>query len=103
MTSELDRLRNQFIDDIKCGRYEEAARTLAERDELLLAELITGAQIARMFGVTQPAVSNWIARHEDFPAPRTGHDRTARYSRTEVAQWWATRHPQLIELLKEAL
>jgi len=33
---ELDRLKQEFIDQVKCGRLEEARRTLHKRDALLL-------------------------------------------------------------------
>lgn len=101
MTSELDRLKQEYIDHITCGRSEEAARTLAKRDELLLSELCNATDLALLFDVSPSAVSNWTSRHPDFPAPRIGKGRTARYSRTEVIQWWAKRHPRLAEALRE--
>lgn len=99
--NDLDRLKEEFIEEIKCERFEEAARTLAKRDELLLAELVTGSEIARLTGVTPAAVSNWITRHADFPAPRTGSGRTARYSRTEALQWFAAHDPAAAQALRE--
>jgi predicted DNA-binding transcriptional regulator AlpA len=100
MTDELDKLRDEFISEMKMGCVEEAHRTLAKRDKLILTELVTGADIARLFGVQQSAISNWIKRPVNFPAPRTGSARTARYSRTEVVQWWAARHPDLVKRLR---
>ncbi|KQX55363.1 MULTISPECIES: N-6 DNA methylase [unclassified Streptomyces] len=52
--------------------------------------LITGAEIARIAGVTRAAVSNWRRRHKDFPAPAGGSSGTPLFSLTDVRAWLAT-------------
>jgi phage terminase Nu1 subunit (DNA packaging protein) len=32
-------------------------------------DIINSTEIAELFGVSQPAVSNWKKRHDDFPKP----------------------------------
>lgn len=98
--SELDRLAQEYVDQVRCGRHEEARRTLARRDELLLAEVATKGQLATLFGVSPSAVTNWSKRYDHFPAPFTGSGRTARYLRSEVVAWWAARHATLIQQLE---
>lgn len=52
---------------------------------------ITGAEIARMAGVTRAAVSNWKARGLGFPAPVAYGPHGALYDRDEAAAWVAQR------------
>ncbi|WP_191872752.1 N-6 DNA methylase [Streptomyces filipinensis] len=49
--------------------------------------LVTGAEIARLAGVTRAAVSNWRRRHDDFPAPAGGAANSPLYALTEVQEW----------------
>jgi predicted RNA methylase len=49
--------------------------------------LVTGAEIARLAGVTRAAVSNWRRRYEDFPAPVAGGTSSPLYALTEVQEW----------------
>jgi hypothetical protein len=49
--------------------------------------LITGAEIARLAGVTRAAVSNWRRRYVDFPAPADGGTGTPLFSLSEVRSW----------------
>ncbi|MEU8628514.1 N-6 DNA methylase [Streptomyces sp. NPDC048669] len=51
--------------------------------------LITGAEIARLAGVTRAAVSNWRRRYSDFPAPADGGGSTPLFSLAEVRSWLA--------------
>ncbi|MFW6721974.1 N-6 DNA methylase [Streptomyces sp. MAR4 CNY-716] len=51
--------------------------------------LLTGAEIARLAGVTRAAVSNWRRRYSDFPAPADGGANTPLFSLTEVRSWLA--------------
>ncbi|MFF3813715.1 N-6 DNA methylase [Streptomyces bacillaris] len=61
------------------------------RDEAGAADpLITGAEIARIAGVTRAAVSNWRRRHTDFPAPAGGSPGTPLFSLADVRTWLAT-------------
>lgn len=63
-----------------------------------LDDLILSGDIADMLGVGQPAVSNWKARHEDFPAPlKVMGGRTSLYSRIEVIEWYRTHYPGRLE------
>ncbi|MDI9830586.1 N-6 DNA methylase [Streptomyces sp. KAU_LT] len=49
--------------------------------------LVTGAEIARLAGVTRAAVSNWRRRHEDFPEPAGGAANSPLYALAEVQDW----------------
>ncbi|KMS68262.1 N-6 DNA methylase [Streptomyces viridochromogenes] len=49
--------------------------------------LVTGAEIARLAGVTRAAVSNWRRRHEDFPAPAGGAANSPLYALADVQEW----------------
>ncbi|AUH42140.1 N-6 DNA methylase [Streptomyces sp. CMB-StM0423] len=51
--------------------------------------LLTGAEIARLAGVTRAAVSNWRRRYSDFPAPADGGANTPLFALTEVRSWLA--------------
>ncbi|MGI5041168.1 helix-turn-helix transcriptional regulator, partial [Streptomyces sp. JAC128] len=51
--------------------------------------LITGAEIARLAGVTRAAVSNWRRRYSDFPAPADGGASTPLFALAEVRSWLA--------------
>ncbi|WP_457027842.1 N-6 DNA methylase [Kitasatospora sp. P5_F3] len=54
--------------------------------------LITGAEIARLAGVTRAAVSNWRRRYEDFPAPAGGGATSPLFDLAEVRTWLARQH-----------
>jgi SAM-dependent methyltransferase len=45
------------------------------------------ADIARIAGVRPSAVSNWRRRHEDFPKPTGGTDKSPRFDFAEVEAW----------------
>ncbi|MFD7232475.1 N-6 DNA methylase [Streptomyces sp. NPDC059881] len=49
--------------------------------------LVTGAEIARLAGVTRAAVSNWRRRYDDFPAPAGGGANSPLYALAEVQEW----------------
>ncbi|MET9131437.1 MULTISPECIES: N-6 DNA methylase [Streptomyces] len=49
--------------------------------------LVTGAEIARLAGVTRAAVSNWRRRYDDFPAPAGGGAGSPLYALAEVQEW----------------
>ncbi|TKA11921.1 N-6 DNA methylase [Actinacidiphila oryziradicis] len=51
--------------------------------------LITGAEIARLAGVTRAAVANWRRRYDDFPAPAGGGTNSPLFHLTEVRAWLA--------------
>ncbi|CAL9602196.1 hypothetical protein SUDANB121_05476 [Nocardiopsis dassonvillei] len=48
---------------------------------------VTSADIARIAGVKPTAVSNWRRRHDDFPRPVGGTDRSPRFDLAEVERW----------------
>ncbi|MEU5146743.1 N-6 DNA methylase [Streptomyces yangpuensis] len=48
---------------------------------------VTSADIARIAGVRPTAVSNWRRRHEDFPQPVGGTERSPRFDLGEVEAW----------------
>ncbi|MEU8692405.1 N-6 DNA methylase [Streptomyces sp. NPDC048665] len=52
-----------------------------------VGSLVTGAEIARLAGVTRAAVSNWRRRYDDFPAPAGGAANSPLYALTEVQEW----------------
>lgn len=45
------------------------------------------ADIARIAGVRASAVSNWRRRHDDFPSPVGGTDRSPRFNLADVEAW----------------
>ncbi|MBV6695887.1 N-6 DNA methylase [Kitasatospora aureofaciens] len=51
--------------------------------------LITGAEIARLAGVTRAAVSNWRRRYDDFPAPAGGGPTSPLFNLADVHAWLA--------------
>lgn len=48
---------------------------------------VTSADIARIAGVQPTAVSNWRRRHDDFPQPVGGTDRSPRFDLGQVEEW----------------
>jgi len=48
---------------------------------------VSAADIARIAGVRASAVSNWRRRHDDFPKPVGGTDKSPRFELTEVEAW----------------
>ncbi|WP_160051687.1 N-6 DNA methylase [Nocardiopsis sp. FR26] len=50
---------------------------------------VSSADIARIAGVKPTAVSNWRRRHEDFPQPVGGTDRSPRFDLAQVEEWLA--------------
>ncbi|MFD9162564.1 N-6 DNA methylase [Streptomyces sp. NPDC059558] len=48
---------------------------------------VTAADIARIADVKPTAVSNWRKRHDDFPCPVGGTDRSPRFDLAEVEAW----------------
>ncbi|MFE7972530.1 N-6 DNA methylase [Streptomyces shenzhenensis] len=48
---------------------------------------VTAADIARLAEVKPTAVSNWRKRHDDFPQPVGGTDRSPRFDLAEVEEW----------------
>ncbi|MET8329721.1 N-6 DNA methylase [Streptomyces sp. NPDC005181] len=51
--------------------------------------LISGAEIARLAGVTRAAVSNWRRRYDDFPQPAGGGTNSPLFDLAEVRAWLA--------------
>ncbi len=49
--------------------------------------LVTGAEIARLAGVTRAAVSNWRRRYDDFPTPAAGAANSPLFALAEVQAW----------------
>lgn len=49
---------------------------------------VTAADIARIADVKPTAVSNWRKRHDDFPRPVGGTDRSPRFDLGEVEAWF---------------
>ncbi len=51
---------------------------------------VSSADIARIAGVKPTAVSNWRRRHDDFPQPVGGTDRSPRFDLGQVEEWLST-------------
>lgn len=51
---------------------------------------VSSADIARIAGVKPTAVSNWRRRHDDFPTPVGGTDRSPRFDLAQVEEWLST-------------
>jgi hypothetical protein len=55
-----------------------------------LDDLVAVTDLADIFGVGKPAISNWRARYQDFPRPLVAVSRgnTPLYSRQAVTDWY---------------
>ncbi|MBW8483943.1 N-6 DNA methylase [Actinomadura parmotrematis] len=62
--------------------------------------LVSGAEIARLAGVTRAAVSNWRKRYPDFPEPVGGGNRSTLFRLPEV-QAWLKRQDKGVEVSAE--
>ncbi|MCD2463769.1 SAM-dependent methyltransferase [Streptomyces sp. MBT42] len=60
---------------------------MTENAATSVGALVTGAEIARLAGVTRAAVSNWRRRYEDFPAPAGGAANSPLFALVEVQTW----------------
>ncbi|MDI3420122.1 N-6 DNA methylase [Streptomyces luteolus] len=58
----------------------------------LSAALVTGAEIARLAGVTRAAVSNWRRRYGDFPPAQGGSASSPLFAWPEVRDWLERRN-----------
>lgn len=81
------------------------ARDAAIR-QAALSDLVAGADIADMLGVTDQAVCNWQRRHPDYPEPvlRVARGNMPLWSRLAVLTWAANtgRLPNRIGLVIKA-
>jgi predicted DNA-binding transcriptional regulator AlpA/GNAT superfamily N-acetyltransferase len=50
-------------------------------------DIATSAQLARELGVTRAAITNWAARHPDFPKRIDSPSASVMYRRSEVLAW----------------
>ncbi|PVC95185.1 N-6 DNA methylase [Streptomyces sp. CS147] len=60
---------------------------MTENAATSVGALVTGAEIARLAGVTRAAVSNWRRRYDDFPAPAGGAANSPLFALVEVQAW----------------
>lgn len=63
------------------------AEAMTDNAASSVGPLVTGAEIARLAGVTRAAVSNWRRRYDDFPAPAGGGANSPLYALAEVQEW----------------
>lgn len=63
------------------------AEAMTDNAASSVGPLVTGAEIARLAGVTRAAVSNWRRRYDDFPAPAGGAANSPLYALAEVQEW----------------
>lgn len=58
-----------------------------------LNDLVATSDLAQIFGVGKPAISNWIARYDDFPEPllTVAGGSTQLFSRKAVVTWHGRR------------
>lgn len=61
-----------------------------------LDDLVAASDLADLFGVSKPNVSNWIARYDDFPQPLAvvARGMTQLFSRRAVVDWYNRREWQ---------
>lgn len=62
---------------------------MADTDAAAADPLVSGAEIARIAGVTRAAVSNWRRRYDDFPSPVAGGANSPLYALADVQEWLA--------------
>ncbi|MCM2387303.1 N-6 DNA methylase [Streptomyces albipurpureus] len=65
---------------------------MADTDAASSGPLVSGAEIARLTGVTRAAVSNWRRRYEDFPQPQGGGAGSPLFALAEVQAWLERQH-----------
>jgi hypothetical protein len=53
------------------------------------------ADVARMAGVTRPAVSNWRRRYEDFPNPIEETGAIALFRRADIERWLSANNKRI--------
>ncbi|MGC5532547.1 N-6 DNA methylase [Streptomyces sp. SR-10] len=63
---------------------------MTENAATSVGALVTGAEIARLAGVTRAAVSNWRRRYDNFPAPVGGAANSPLFALVEVQAWLDT-------------
>ena len=56
-------------------------------NEFEAEDLISSADIARLADATPQAISNWRARHDDFPVPVAGTDKRPLFVYGQVLEW----------------
>ena len=59
---------------------------------------LTSSDIAKMADVSLSTVSNWRARHQDFPEPVSGSGSSPRFDVIEVRQWLTARGRKIKDL-----
>lgn len=52
-----------------------------------VANLVGLAEVAELFGVTRQAVTNWQARHDDFPKPVLSLRCGPIYNLPDIKRW----------------
>lgn len=77
-------------------------------DIVRIDDIVSSSDIARLCGVTGPAVSNWKQRFPNFPKPfafvNDGH--TPLYRKSDVVEWFMQEHgleklPEIYKLIRE--
>lgn len=64
-------------------------------------DIIVAAEIGRLLGVSQAAVSNWKHRDVGFPESFSVVGATALYRRSEILRWYCERYPQRVQAARD--
>ena len=61
---------------------------MSDQEPIVMFDPVTARAIADRLQVVPSAVSNWMARHSDFPAPLIDLGRTKVWEWEHVESWW---------------
>ncbi len=74
-----------------------------------VSDIVSTADVARLCGVSQPCVSNWKARHGDFPRPFAviANGRTDLFRKSDIVAWYrdriygTTEPPEILQIIRQ--
>lgn len=68
---------------------------------VLIDDIVSSGEIAKMLSVTQPQLTNWKNRYEGFPAPfKVIGSKTSLYRRSEILAWYAAHFPERVAVAR---